>query len=136
MSSDNIKYSDFSFNFLKNEFNNDVLKVVDRTSIHQSLKNILLTMRGEKPFNRNFGTNIWKNLFEEMDSIEFLNLRQGIESQIKGFEPRVKLTNITFDDSEVDSNTLTIKLEFDIVSFNDNIAAVKDSMKISILKVR
>jgi|2_EtaG_2_1085320.scaffolds.fasta_scaffold33619_2 phage baseplate assembly protein W len=136
MSSDNIKYSDFSFNFLKNEFNNDVLKVVDRTSIHQSLKNILLTMRGEKPFNRNFGTNIWKNLFEEMDSIEFLNLRQGIESQIKGFEPRVELTNITFDDSELDSNTLTIKLEFDIVSFNDNIAAVKDSMKISILKVR
>jgi len=137
----NNTYSDFSVNFEKNNFINDLSKVIDRTSIRQSIANILLTMKGEKPFNRNFGCDVYKQLFENssngINSLELIKLQRNIGNQIGFYEPRVVLTNINFDESQIDSNILKISLSYIVRNMDENVGqSGEDSVSVTISKVR
>ncbi len=54
-------------------------------SIEQSLINILLTNKGEKPFNPAFGGDLYASLFELIPDIEFLSIpaQKKIKENIK-----------------------------------------------------
>jgi len=139
----NTTYSDFSVDFLKNNFTNDLARAIDRTSIRQSLSNILLTMKGEKPFKRNFGCDIHKFLFENIDSsgrgfssIQSLKLQRDITSQIDAFEPRVELVNILFDAEDIDSNVLKITVTYNILTMDVSDGFAQDIVSVIIAKVR
>lgn len=90
------KYKDIDFSFSKNPFTGDLNLVQDSTSIKQSIKNILLTMRGEKSFNYNFGASIQDILFERSSDISIAILN-NIDSVIRKNEPRIILKNIYFN---------------------------------------
>lgn len=71
-------------------------------SIEQSLVNILLTNKGEKPFFQNFGGNMYGNLFELISDIEYMsipdeiNIKETIRLTIAEYEPRVVVTDVQF----------------------------------------
>jgi len=98
-------HSDVEINFAKNRFTNDIGVVKDVYSIRQSLVNLLLTIPGEKPFNRNFGTDINDSLFENYDphlaAIQSLDIRD----KIKLYEPRVNVEHVIINDVPVTERT-------------------------------
>lgn len=49
---------------------------------------------GEKPFNRNFGSQILDSLFDMVDDVMASELEQEIERSIRYNEPRVELKNV------------------------------------------
>jgi hypothetical protein len=87
-------YSDLDIAFSKHPITKDVTKKIKDNAIIASVKNIVSTNKGERPFNPNFGSNIRALLFEPMDRITVNTLEKEIELSIKNFEPRVEVVSI------------------------------------------
>ena len=75
ITSRSVLYSDFDLAFIKHPNTKDVTILKDLDSVKQSIKNLILTSRGERPFNPNLGSGIRALLFEPADfftSIDFM----------------------------------------------------------------
>lgn len=93
----------------------DIRPVKDIEAIKNSIKNIILTNRGEKPFNPAFGSNISSYLFEPADAITKRNLGAEIRDSIQQWEPRVKLDEIIVSFDE-DRNAFNVTILATIVN--------------------
>ena len=76
-----------------------------------NLINLLLTNKGERIENPEFGADIKKELFEQIDEDTFESLKNKIIDSVSIFIPEVTLTNITITPL-TDSNTIGINVEY------------------------
>lgn len=87
-------YKDIDLNFSKNFLTDDFNTVTGINSISQSIKNIILTNKGERPFS-NVGSNVM-NIINEPDSLETIyQFKDTISSMLNLYEPRI---NVSYDD--------------------------------------
>ena len=87
-------FKDISMSFQSNPLNNDLIAIKNVNAIARSVRNIVLTTPGEKFFDPDFGSNVSKLLFENVDDITASQIQQEIEFSINNYEPRVKLINV------------------------------------------
>jgi phage baseplate assembly protein W len=87
-------FVDISLAFSPHPLTGDIPVLRDNRAINASLKNCVMIGVGEKPFNRNFGSQIIQSLFEMCDEITASELAQEIDRSIRYNEPRVKLKNV------------------------------------------
>ena len=80
--------------FETNPLNDDLIALKNTTAIARSIRNIVFTRPGEKFFNPDFGSRITESLFENMDEVSALEIRDEIENSIKNFEPRVNVREV------------------------------------------
>lgn len=107
-------FKDFSVNFAKNPFTDDLSVVNNENSIKQSVKNLILTVPGEKPFQPLVGSSVTDLLFEPLDAFIVDTVADEIERTINQYEPRVKLTNV--DVTPIfEGNKLNISIEYQVV---------------------
>ncbi len=88
-------FKDISMTFQSNPLNNDLIALKNEISIARSIRNIVFTIPGEKFFNENFGSNISRSLFENIDEISSSIINDEIKYSINNFEPRISLIDIT-----------------------------------------
>ena len=88
------QFVDISLAFSPHPLTGDIPVLRDNRAINASLKNCVMIIVGEKPFNRNFGSQILDSLFEMCDEVTASDLRQEIERSIKYNEPRVSLKSV------------------------------------------
>jgi phage baseplate assembly protein W len=62
-----------------------------------NLKNLLLTIRGERPMQPLFGTNIQKSLFEQMTPSLLNNIERSVQNAIEYWLPYIILQNIELE---------------------------------------
>jgi phage baseplate assembly protein W len=108
-------YSDFDFVFKKHPVTKDVPIKRDVEAVKQSVRNILLTRRGEKFFDPDFGGSLTEFLFENFDPIVEAEMNQRIVNTLRNYEPRVKVLNIEIEDLS-ERNALHLRLEVQILS--------------------
>lgn len=108
-------YSDFDFAFRANPVTGDIALKKDIEAIKQSVINILLTNKGERPFFPTFGSNIRSYLFENFDPVTRTLLENSIQESITNYEPRVKVLNVDVTDLS-DRNALNFSVEVEIIS--------------------
>ena len=90
------------------------LLVLNGNAIARSVRNIVMTIPGEKPFNENFGSKVSGLLFENVDDITAAVIADEIEESIKNYEPRVSLRNVeVFPD--FDNNSFDAVVTYDII---------------------
>ena len=87
-------FKDISMSFQSNPLNNDLIALKNVNAIARSVRNIILTTPGEKFFDPDFGSNVSKLLFENVDDITASQIQEEIEFSINNYEPRVKLINV------------------------------------------
>lgn len=87
-------YSDFTTNFLVSPVGGELARVTEEKSIKQSLKNIILTGPGERPFQPAFGSKLANLLFELNSEPDLSAAEFFIQSAIELNEPRVVLEDI------------------------------------------
>ena len=129
------QYSDIDIDFNKNVFTSDVSRKLDKNSVQQSIVNIIMTIPGEKPFNRSFGFGMHSLLFENLGPLDEMLMKNNMKLAIHNYEPRVSVDDIFFITSEVDSNQLTVKIDYNILK-GRNAPPIHDSVSIGISKVR
>ena len=87
-------FKDISMSFQSNPLNNDLIAIKNVNAITRSIRNIVLTTPGEKFFDPDFGSNVSRLLFENVDDITASQIQEEIEFTISNYEPRVKLLDV------------------------------------------
>jgi phage baseplate assembly protein W len=121
-------YSDFPTGFTVSPINGALTRVINASSIRQSIRNLLLTNRGERPFQPDLGTDIRSLLFEEYTVVVERELDRRIRYVIDAYEPRVYDLDIKFVNHDV---TLDITLSYSVVNIPD-----KQQMTMNIKRIR
>jgi hypothetical protein len=120
VSSRAIDYKDIDLSFTRNTIN-DIYKKIDAEAVKQSVKNIILTNLGEKPFQPSFGTQI-RDLLFELASDPFIksDIRDRISQSITRFEPRALIESIKVY-LNPDSNILAVDIIFQVVNTDETV---------------
>ncbi len=105
-------FKDISAIFEVNPLNDDLIALRNANAIARSIRNIIFTARGDKPFNPFFGSRVSELLFDPMDQITTLALKTEIEETIKNFEPRVDLKEVQVDPL-YDANEYNVVINFE-----------------------
>ena len=87
-------YKDLSMSFKSNPLNDDLIGLKNDSAIARSIRNIVYTLPGEKFFDNDFGSDITGSLFENIDEVSAVTIREEIEYCIKTYEPRVNLISV------------------------------------------
>ena len=107
------KFKDLSITFKKHPVTDDLVTVKDKAAVSQSIKGLLLTRKGERPFQPDLGSGLQDLLFEPMDYGTSALIKKEITETLAKFEPRVVVTNlICFPD--YDNNGYTVELQYRI----------------------
>ena len=107
-------FRDISLSLNTNPLNLDLVDLRNETAIARSVQNLILTEKGERPFNQNLGSNVSRTLFENVDLISSATIQSSIEEVINNYEPRVKLNRVVVDPNE-DYSGYYITILYDIV---------------------
>ena len=108
------EYKDISLSFTKNPITNDILVVKNATAIARSVRNLILTIIGERFFEPTLGSRINNSLFELLDYGSAADISAEIELTIKNYEPRVEIQTIEVDPA-YDDNGYNVLLSYFIV---------------------
>ena len=87
-------FKDISMSFETNPLNDDLIALKNSSAIARSIRNIVFTQPGEKFFNPEFGSRVSESLFEIVDEVSSIAIRDEIRSSIINYEPRVKLLDV------------------------------------------
>ena len=107
-------FKDISMTFQSNPLNGDLIGIKNENAIARSVRNIVFTLPGEKPFDPTFGSRISGTLFENLDNISASQIVSEIEQSIKNYEPRVELIDVIADPN-YDNNSYDVTIIYEII---------------------
>ena len=107
-------FKDLSMTFQSNPLNNDLIGLKNANAIARSVRNIVMTIPGEKPFNENFGSRISGLLFENVDNITATAISDEIRESVTNYEPRVSLTSVVVNPN-FDNNSFDAVVKYNII---------------------
>ena len=110
-------FKDINLSFKRHPVTNDVLTVSDEDAIKRSVKNIIFTILGEKPFEPNFGSVINQSLFDLNTNLNEIRVSDEIKQSLLNYEPRIDNTEVTVS-VYPESNELNCIIQYDIVGIS------------------
>ena len=106
-------FKDINLSFKRHPVTNDVITIRDEDAIKRSVRNIVFTILGEKPFDPNFGSVISDSLFELDTSLNQIRISDEITQSLLSYEPRISNVEVTAS-IYPDSNELNCTVQYDI----------------------
>ena len=110
-------FKDLSMSFEVNPINDDLISVKNRTAIARSIRNLVLTVPGERFFNEDLGSGVSQLLFDTVDDISAAVIRDEVEQTIIRFEPRVELQDVTVKPN-YDNNEFDVTVSYNIIGID------------------
>ena len=110
-------FKDISMSFETNPLNDDLIALKNTSAIARSIRNIVFTQPGEKFFNPEFGSRVSESLFEIVDEVSSIAIRDEIRSSIINYEPRVKLLDVIVIPN-VDDNEMNVTVKYKIIGID------------------
>ena len=121
-------YKDLNHFFTKHPLTSDVSKVTDVQAIKRSVRNLLLTNKGERLFHPEIGGNVKGSLFQNFTPITEIELQSAITHVIRTYEPRVVLQEVVVNDAtgqDLDANRLRVIVQFSLANEPNEIEEVE-----------
>ena len=103
--------------FEVNPINNDIIGIKNSTAIARSIRNLVLTVPGERFFNEDLGSRVSEILFDNLDEISASAIRDEIEETIIKYEPRVKLDNVKVEPN-YDNHEFDVTITYDVIGID------------------
>jgi len=110
-------FKDLSMTFQANPLNSDLIGLKNENAIARSVRNIVMTIPGEKFFNEDFGSKVSGLLFENVDDITAAVIADEITESITNYEPRVSLVNVDVF-ADFDNNSFDTVVTYNIIGAN------------------
>lgn len=96
----------------------------DQRAIKADLMHLLLTRKGQRLYNPDFGTDLLRFIFEPADGLTFDEIKDEVTASVKKYLPQLSITSLTVTPSEESEYAAVIRLDytitdtvFDIVDF-------------------
>ena len=113
-----VLYSDIFKDLTVNPISNDIALRTNEESIKESLKNLILTDRGERLFQPNLGSDVRASLFENATPVTLKILEERVRDVINNYEPRVSIIDIDVT-SFYDDNKVQVTINFYVKNRED-----------------
>ena len=107
-------FKDINLSFKRHPVTNDVVAIRNEDAIKRSVKNIIFTILGEKPFSPNFGSVISEAMFDLNTSLSEIKISDEISSSLLTYEPRIDNTSVNVTISP-DTHEINCTVQYDIV---------------------
>lgn len=104
-------YSDFRKDLDINPLSNDIAIILDEESVKESIKNLILTDKGERLFRPNLGSDVRKSLFDLMTPATLQMLESNIRTTLKNYETRATIINVEVI-PDYDRNNVQVNIMF------------------------
>ena len=83
-----------------------------REQVKSNIRNLLLTEKGERVFQPNFGSNLKSLLFEQITPASLDNIDGDIRNSISTWLPYVNINNLVVVQDDRNKNQVLISLEY------------------------
>ena len=110
-------FKDLSASFQTNPLSNDLIALKNESAIARSVRNLVLTGQGERPFQPVLGTGVSRLLFENMDKLTASAIRSEIRTTIENYEPRVEINEILVE-PDFEGNAFHVTLQYFIIGMD------------------
>ena len=110
-------FKDLSASFQTNPLSNDLIALKNESAIARSVRNLVLTIQGERPFQPVLGTGVNALLFENMDKLTASAIRSEIRTTIENYEPRVEINEILVE-PDFEGNAFHVTLQYFIIGID------------------
>jgi len=90
---------------------------MNANAISRSIRNLIFTLPGEKPFQPDVGSNVSRLLFENLDLLTADSIKREIENTINNFEKRVKLNEVVVEANH-DENAFDVVINYFIIGID------------------
>ena len=110
-------FKDINLSFKRHPVTNDVVTIRDEDAIKRSVRNIIFTIIGEKPFEPNFGSVINSALFELDTTLNQIRISDEIKNSLENYEPRIAGISVSVS-IYPDSNELNCTVQYDIIGLS------------------
>ena len=110
-------FKDISASFQTNPLSNDLIALKNESAIARSVRNLVLTGQGERPFQPVLGTGVSRLLFENMDKLTASAIRSELRTTIENYEPRVEINEILVE-PDFEGNAFHVTLQYFIIGID------------------
>ena len=110
-------FKDLSASFQTNPLSNDLIALKNESSIARSVRNLVLTIQGERPFQPVLGTGVNNLLFDNMDKLTASAIRSELRTTIENYEPRVEINEILVE-ADFERNAFDVTLQYFIIGMD------------------
>ena len=107
-------FKDINLSFKRHPVTSDVVTISNEDAIKRSVKNIIFTILGEKPFEPNFGSVINESLFDLNTNLSEIRVSDEIQSSLLNYEPRIDNIEVTVTVAP-DTNEMNCTVQYEIV---------------------
>jgi len=107
-------FKDISMSFGSNPLTDDLIALKNENAIARSVRNIVMTLPGEKPFAPDFGSRVSSLLFENMDEVTSGLIVDEIRTSIDNYEPRVELLSVEVN-PDFEGNSYDVAIVYNII---------------------
>ena len=110
-------FKDLSASFQTNPLSNDLIALKNESAIARSVRNLVLTIQGERPFQPTLGTGVNNLLFDNMDKLTASSIRSELRTTIENYEPRVEINEIIVE-PDFERNAFHVTLQYFIIGID------------------
>jgi len=110
-------FKDLSASFQTSPLSNDLIALKNESAIARSVRNLVLTIQGERPFQPVLGTGVSRLLFENMDKLTASAIRSEVRTTIENYEPRVEINEIIVE-PDYEGNAMNVTLQYFIIGID------------------
>ena len=110
-------FKDLSASFQTNPLSNDLIALKNESAIARSVRNLVLTIQGERPFQPTLGTGVNNLLFDNMDKLTASSIRSELRTTIENYEPRVEINEIIVE-PDFERNAFHVTLQYFIIGMD------------------
>jgi uncharacterized protein len=87
---------------------------IDSKAIRSDLMHLILTRKGERLYNPEFGTDLLRFIFEPNDSATYSDIKLDIQTTVKRFIPNLNVDDITVESSEEFEYKANVRIDYTI----------------------
>lgn len=101
----------------------------DAEAIKSDLMHLILTLKGQRLYNPDFGTNLLRYIFEPEDGYTLDKIKIEITTTVKKFLPKLVINEVTVDQSTENDYAAVVRLDYQIT---DDVFTTSDFVIINI----
>jgi hypothetical protein len=99
------------------------LNADSNSAIKADLMHLILTRKGQRLYDPNFGTDLLKFIFEPEDGLTLNNLKQEITDTVKQYLPKLQVNNVSVTQSSESDYAAVVRIDYtvtdDVFTFTD-----------------
>ncbi len=105
------------------------LNADDNSAIKADLMHLIITRKGQRLYNPDFGTDLLRFIFQPEDGLTFSQIKDEITTVVKRYLPKLNITDVLVEESTENEHAATVRIDYTIT---DDVFTTSDFVIINI----